>query len=75
MSGTDGWGYFIQGGDAEYVDAAGVKLNLAISCDIHYPAFNKRMFECKCGRIFPVWMVQAYDEDTLRKIHEGGTSD
>ena len=54
------WGYFLQGQGEQEIDSAGSALSQHLSCKCcHYPAFNKRLFECKCGVIFPVWMVQA----------------
>lgn len=55
------WGSYSQGGDSwERIDQAGTALSSVLSCHvIHYHAFNKRLFECKCGIIFPAWMVEA----------------
>lgn len=52
------------------IDQLGRKLNLAIGCPIHYPAFGKRLFECKCGVIFPLFVVEASSEEKLRELHE-----
>jgi hypothetical protein len=52
------WGAFIQGGDEwEKINTAGLALNKAINCSVHYPAYNKRLFECSCDICFPVFMV------------------
>jgi hypothetical protein len=54
------WGSYIQGGESfEQVDKAGLALSNHIGCPIHYPAYNKRLFECKCSIVFPVWQVEA----------------
>jgi len=50
----------------------GQKLNLAINCPIHYPAFGKRLFECKCGVTFPLYIVEGRSEEELAKIHSEG---
>lgn len=71
MSNT-GWGYFMQGNEnQEELERLGIKLNSAIDCPIHYPAFGKRLFECWCGVIFPLFVVEAHNEEFLRKVHKG----
>jgi len=72
-SGTTGWGYFQQGNEQEEkLEMLGQKLNLAINCPIHYPAFGKRLFECKCGVTFPLYIVEGRSEEELAKIHSEG---
>jgi len=72
MMGTTGWGYFEQGSDQlQEVMEMGEKLSKAINCPIHYPAFGKRLFECKCGRIFPVYVVSGRSSEELASIHRG----
>ena len=67
---TTGWGYFMQGSDQlQEVDELGSKLSLAIHCPIHYPAFGKRLFECACGVIFPVYLVKGGDWEAIKKKH------
>lgn len=70
--GTTGWGYFEQGSDQlQEIMELGEKLNKAIGCPIHYPAFGKRLFECTHGIVFPVYVVQGNSQDTLRELHSG----
>lgn len=67
---TNGWGYFQQGADQmQEVMELGKKLNLAIDCSVHYPAFGKNLFECKCGKIFPVYIVKGHSSEELAEIH------
>lgn len=57
--------------EQEKLEALGLKLNLAIDCPIHYPAFGKRIFECKCGMTFPLFVVEARTSEDLAAIHRG----
>ena len=68
-----GCGYLQQGSDQMIeVDELGTKLSLAIHCGVHYPAYNKRMFECKCGVLFPVYFLRGNLDnwDIIRKKHD-----
>lgn len=68
---TTGWGFFMQGSDQmQEVMELGEKLSLAIGCTVHYPAFGKNLFECKCGVIFPVYFVRSKNWDLVKKRHE-----
>ena len=53
------WGAYMRDNNFEKIDIAGAALSNHISCAVHYPAYDKRLFECKCGIIFPVWAVEA----------------
>lgn len=68
---TTGWGYYIQGSDqlAE-VDELGSELSMAIDCAVHFPAFGKNLFECRCGVVFPVYLVRSRNWELIRKKHE-----
>jgi len=55
---TGSWGYYMQGVDQEELGEAGAELSRRIHCAVHYPAFGKRLFECKCGVVFPVFLVE-----------------
>lgn len=69
-SATTGWGYFQQGSDQlQEVMELGDKLNTAINCPIHYPAFGKNIFECKCNRLFPIYVVRGSSPEMLREMH------
>jgi len=50
----------------------GSQLSKEISCPVHYPAWNKNMFECKCNITFPYYIVKAKDWDRVREIHKNG---
>jgi len=64
------WGYYMQGNkQLVEVDQLGSKLSLEIGCAVHYPAFGKNLFECKCGVIFPLYLVRSMDWDLLREKH------
>ena len=57
---TGSWGYYQQGQEQqEQIELLGNALNLHMHCPIHYPAWGKRLFECKCGVLFPLFVVQA----------------
>ena len=66
----DGWGYFMQGSDQLIeVDELGGLLSLAIHCPVHYPAFGKNLFECKCGVIFPLYLAKSRNWELIRQKH------
>lgn len=68
---TTDWGYYMQGSDQMVeIDELGAELSVAIHCPVHYPAFGKRLFECRCGVIFPVYLVKARNWDLIRHKHE-----
>ncbi len=53
------WGYYMQGADNQReLEADGKALFEHLNCPVHYPAFGKRLFECRCGIIFPRFVVQ-----------------
>ena len=52
------------------IDELGLKLNNAIECPIHFPAFGKNLFECYCGKIFPVYVVKGSTSTQLKILHE-----
>ena len=54
------WGYYMQGnwGNRE-LETAGSTLSVRLDCPVHYPAFGKRLFECRCGVLFPRFVVDA----------------
>jgi len=63
------WGAYMQGGFSEEVDSLGAMLSVEIDCPVHYPAFNKNLFECKHGVVLPYYVVAAKDWDKIRKVH------
>jgi len=66
------WGTYVQQGNLEEIERLGSQLSKEINCPVHYPAWNKNMFECKCNIIFPYYMVNAKDWDRIREIHRKG---
>ena len=73
---SSNWGSYVQGGqDWELLETVGIQLNNHISCGVHYPAYDKRLFECHCGIIFPRWAVEAAinsaDWSDIDKLHKG----
>ena len=68
---TIGWGYLIQGSNRlKEVDELGSELSIAIHCPVHSPAFNKGLYECMCGVIFPLYILKYNDWDMIRRKHE-----
>jgi len=63
------WGAYIQPGLDEKIDQIGSKLSVVINCPVHYPAYGKRMYECKCGVIFPVYMLTGDNWNVIIKKH------
>ncbi len=57
---TGVWGYYMQGSDQQLEqDELGALLSLRINCAaVHYPAYNKPLYECCCGITFPLSLVQ-----------------
>lgn len=64
-----GWGAYTQQGFTQEVDHLGAKLSIEIGCPVHYPAYNKNLFECRCGVIFPLYMVKGEDWELIKKKH------
>lgn len=46
-------------------------LSLILHCPVRYPAHNKNIFECKCGILFPVFVVKGKDMERIKRIHKG----
>lgn len=63
------WGYDIQGGNVSEVDQLGSQLSLEIDCAVHYPAYNKNLFECRCGVIFPLYLVNTKNWELIKQKH------
>ena len=52
------WGYYMQGYKSRELDKIGSQLSIQLNCPVHYPAYEKRLFECKCGITFPYFAVE-----------------
>jgi len=63
---TTNWGYYQQGNG---IGELGGRLSIEIGCAVHYPAFGKRLFECKCGVIFPVYLVDGGNWELIKRKH------
>ena len=63
------WGAYVQQGNFDEVDELGAELSRRLNCPVHYPAYNKNLFECKCGVIFPLYMVKGRDWNSIIVRH------
>jgi len=63
------WGSYIQDKKFEELDQLGSQLSLELDCAVHYPAYNKNLFECECGVIFPLYLVRSRNWELMRKKH------
>lgn len=52
------WNSFVQSGNLQEIDTMGSQLSIRLDCPVHYPAFNKNLFECSCGITIPYFMVK-----------------
>lgn len=52
------WGVYIQPGLDEEIETLGAKLSVEIHCAVHYPVYNKKMYECMCGVVFPLYLLK-----------------
>lgn len=64
------WDMNQQAGFSEEVHELGAQLSIVLGCPIHYPAYNKHLFECVCGVIFPLYLVSGGNWEILRKKHK-----
>ena len=70
-----GWGFFEQGSeDQQEVTDLGAQLSIHIGCPVHYPAWGKKIYECKCGVLFPFFAVSGKDWIQIKKHHLEGFS-
>lgn len=66
------WGAYVQGNEQfQELESLGSELSIQISCPVHFPAFGKNLFECKCEVTFPVYLVRSRNWDKIRQRHEG----
>jgi len=62
------WGAYVQSGNLDEIDSLGKELSLKLDCPVHYPAHNKNLFECRCGVIFPLYVVKGENwQEIIRK--------
>lgn len=66
------WGAYVQQGNLQELEMLGTQLSTEIDCPVHYPAYNKNAFECKCKVVFPLYIVKARDWNRIREIHKNG---
>ncbi len=64
------WGAYIQSGKLQEVDQLGSELSLVIHCAVHYPAYNKNLFERKCGVVFPLYLVKTKNWEVIIQKHD-----
>ena len=65
------WGYNLQGSDQLLeIDELGSMLSTMLHCPVHYPAFGKNLFECRCGVIIPVYLARTHDWKLIMHKHE-----
>lgn len=68
---TANWGSHIQGGNqTRTIDEMGSRLSLLLHCPVHYPAFDKRIFECRCGVLFPMFMLEGRTDGEIIEHHK-----
>lgn len=65
-----GWGAYMQPGLTEEIDSLGAELSKRIHCAVHYPAYNKNLFECRCGVIFPLYVIKGRNWNLIIQKHE-----
>jgi len=66
----NGWGEYMADRWAfDEVNELGSRLSVVLDCPVRYPAFSKRLFECKCGVVFPVYLVASKDWKMLKNKH------
>jgi len=63
------WGAYMQPGLEGELDTLGSKLSVEIGCPVHYPAYNKNLFECRCGVIFPLYLVKSRNWGLIKQKH------
>ena len=68
------WGVYLQGGRFQEIDQMGKALSLELGEPVHFPAFDKNLFECSCDKVFPYHMVKyaslTGDWSRIREKHE-----
>lgn len=71
------WTSYNNGNNQEELDKLGSQLSLILHCPVRYceAQYHKPIFECKCGIIFPVFVVsgalESNDWSQVIKRHKG----
>ena len=63
------WGAYVQQGKLEELDQLGSRLSIEIGCPVHFPAYNKNLFECMCGVVFPLYLVKGQNWAMIKEKH------
>lgn len=66
------WGAYVQDNKFRELDELGSRLSLEIDCPVHYPAYDKNIFECKCGVLFPLYLLRGGDWEAIKQKHKEG---
>ncbi|KKM99440.1 hypothetical protein LCGC14_1147770 [marine sediment metagenome] len=61
--------------DRGEISGLGVRLSIEIGCPVRYPAYDKGIFECKCGIPFPVFVLKGDRWDEVRRLHKEGKNE
>ena len=70
---TENWGSYLQGNaQTRQIDEMGSKLSVLLKCAVHYPAYDKRIFECKCGVTFPLFILEGQTDEQIIQRHQEG---
>jgi len=64
------WGAYAQDKNLSEIDRLGSELSIRLHCPVHFPAYNKNLFECMCGVIFPLYVVRGHDWEILIQKHD-----
>ena len=65
------WGIYVQAGNYQEISTLGSQLSIVLGCPCHYPAWDKKLFECQCNITFPYYVVKAaYDSNDWSRILE-----
>lgn len=66
----------MQQGTIDDINKLGSRLSLEIHCGVRYPGFDKNIFVCNCGVVFPIYVLKGSDDwSWAREKHrkEGNT--
>lgn len=72
------WSLMQNQGESELIDSLGSDLSAIIHCPVRYceAHYHKKVFECRCQKIFPVFVVQGAQESgdwlPIMEYHKNG---